>query len=231
MRRILIAFGAIGLATIFLLGPGRSLLPGSLRLQAPAGALVAPAPGPVAPTHDGHEANGASVTRPAIVPPPDGARVDVSTQRAAKAELGYVIETRVVSPDGKPVNDSVIRFYEQVDFFGPREELIGSARTDGQGAAAVTYLPASIGQHDIVVRFAGQGSLVPSVGTTSFEASVVAPPYHSDQPALLAFTRLVPYAAGAIVLAVWGLIAFALFGTARGIAVRADQTYPKEDTA
>jgi hypothetical protein len=231
MRRILIAFGAIGLATIFLLGPGRSLLPGSLRLQAPAGALVAPAPDPVAPTHDGHEANSASATRPAIVPPPDGARVDVSTQRAAKAEQGYVVQTKVVSRDGKPVNDAVVRLYELVDFFGPREELVGSARTDGQGNAVITYLPASIGQHDIVVRFAGQGSLVPSVGTASFEASVAAPPYHTDQPALLAFTRLVPYAAGAIVLAVWGLIAFALFGTVRGIAVRADQTYPKEDTA
>jgi hypothetical protein len=231
MRRILIAFGAIGLATVFLLGPGRSLLPGSLRLQAPAGALVAPAPDAVATTHDGHAASSASATRPAIVPPPDGARVDVSTRRATPAEQGYVVETKVVSRDGKPVNDAVVRFYEQVDFFGPREELIGSARTDGQGAAAITYLPSSTGPHDIVVRFAGQESLVPSVGTASFEASVAAPPYHTDQPALLAFTRLVPYAAGAIVLAVWGLIAFALFGTARGIAVSADQTYAKEDTA
>jgi hypothetical protein len=231
MRRILIAFGAIGIATIFLLGPGRSLLPGSARLQAPAGVFVAPAPDAATPTHEAHEANSAPATRPAIVPPPDGARVDVSTRAAAKAEQGYVVETKVVSPDGKPVNDAVVRLYELVDFFGPREELVGSARTDGQGSAVIPYLPASIGQHDIVVRLAGQGSLVPSVGTASFEASVAAPPYHTDQPALLAFTRLVPYAAGAIVLAVWGLIAFALFGTARGIAVSADQITAKENSA
>jgi len=225
---MLIALAAIGFATVVLLGPGRSLLPAPLRLQLPAGAITSQAPEAVAPTHD---ANSAPAARPAIVPPPGGARVDVATRRAVAVAQGYVVETRVVSPDGKPVNDAVVRFYELVDFFGPREELIGSARTDGQGTATLTYLPATTGQHSIVVRFAGQGSLVPSVGTATFEASLAAPPYRSDQPALLAFTRFVPYAAGAIVLAVWGLIAFALFGSARGIAVRADLTNAKEDTA
>lgn len=231
MRRILITIAALGIATVALLGPGRALLPGSLRLQAPDASVNAPAPEAAAPSHNTGGADNAPGTRPAIVPPPGGARVVVSTRPATKAEQGYLIETRVVSPDGKPVNDTVVRFYEQVDFFGPREELIGSARTDGQGTAAITYLPATIGQRDIVVRFAGQGALGPSVGTATFGASVAAPAYRADQPALLNFTRLVPYAAGAIVLAVWALIAFALLGTARGIAVRADQTHAKEDTA
>lgn len=225
MRRIVIAFAAVAIAAIALLGPGRSLLPSATR---PVSALAAPAPDAAAPTHDTVSAPAA---RAAIAPPPDGARVQVTTRAAAKAELGYIIETRVVSPDGKPVNDAVVRFYELVDFFGPREELIGTARTDGQGNASLTYLPALTGPRDIAVRFAGQGSLVPSVGTATFEATVAAPPYRSDEPALLAFTRLVPYAAGAIVLSVWGLIAFALFGTARGIAVGAAHTRAKEDTA
>jgi hypothetical protein len=228
MRRIVIAFAAVAIAATLLLGPGRSLLPVATR---PVSALATPAPDAVAPTHAGHDTASAPATRVAIAPPPDGARVEVTTRAAAKAELGYVIETRVVSPDGKPVNDAVVRFYQLVDFFGPREELIGTARTDGQGNAALTYLPASTGSHEIAVRFAGQGSLVPSVGTATFEATVASPPYRSDEPVLLAFTRLVPYAAGAIVLSVWGLIAFALFGTARGIAVRAAKTIAKEDTA
>jgi hypothetical protein len=228
MRRIVIAFAAVSIAAIALLGPGRSLLPASTR---PAGALAAPAPDVVAAAHAGHDAASTPAARPAIAQPPDGARVEVTTRAAAKAELGYVIESRVVTPDGRPVNDAVVRFYQLVDFFGPREELIGTARTDGQGNAALTYLPASIGSHDIAVRFAGPGSLVPSEGTPTFEATVATPPYRSDETALLGFTRLVPYAAGAIVLAVWGLIAFALFGTARGIAVRAAKTSAKEDTA
>jgi hypothetical protein len=216
VKRIVTLLAALAVAALALLGPGR--------------ALIAGAPD-AAPTHANHEAISAATQRPRVVPPPDGARVDVSTRGATKVEQGYVVETKVVSREGKPVNDAVVRFYELVDFFGPREELIGTARTDGQGVAALTYLPASTGTHDIVVRFAGQGSLVPSVGTATFEASVAAPPYRSDEPALLAFTRLVPYAAGAIVLSVWGLIAFALFATARGIAVRAGPTTAKEDTA
>jgi len=223
MRRVVIALAAISLAAIALLGPGRSLLPVSTQ---PARALAAAVPDTA--THSGHDAV-TPATRPAIVPPADGARVAVTTRSATKVEQGYVIETRILSPDGKPVNEAVVRFYELVDFFGPREELIGSARTDGQGSAAITYLPASPGQSEIVVRFAGQGSLVPSVGTATFEATVAAPPYRSDQPGLLSFTRLVPYAAGAILLAVWGLIAFALFATARGIAVRAGPKTAKED--
>jgi hypothetical protein len=216
MKRIVIGLGATTmLAAIALLGLGRPF------------AANTPA---AAPTHALHEA-AAATSRSAIVAPPNGARVDITTRGATKVEEGYVVETRIVSRDGKPVSDAIVRFYELVDFFGPREELIGTARTDGQGSATLTYLPAKTGTHDIAVRFAGQGSLVPSVGTATFEATVAAPPYRSDEPALLAFTRLVPYAAGAIVLAVWGLIAFALFGTARGIAVRAAQTSTKEDTA
>lgn len=226
MRRIVIAFAAVAIAAIALLGPGRSLLPAATRPVGPSAT-----PEVAASTHAGHDAVSTPAVRPAIAPPPGGSRVDVTTRGATKVEQGYVIESRVVGPDGKPVNDAVMRFYELVDFFGPREELIGTARTDGQGNAALTYLPASTGSHDVAVRFAGAGSLVPSVGTATFVADVAAPPYRSDEPALLAFTRLVPYAAGAIVLSVWGLIAFALFSTARGIAVRAAHTPAKEDIA
>ncbi len=228
MRRVVIALAAVAIAATLLLGPGRSQLPTATR---PISAQAAPAPDAATATHAGHDAVSVPAARAAIAPPPDGARVEVTTRAATKAELGYIIETRVVRPDGRPVNDAVVRFYDLVDFFGPREELIGTARTDGQGNASLSYLPAATGSHDIAVRFAGQGSLVPSVGTATFEATVATPPYRSDEPALLAFTRLVPYAAGAIVLVVWGLIAFALFGTARGIAVRAAHTSAKEDTA
>jgi hypothetical protein len=227
MRRIVIAAAAVALAAIGLLGPGRSLLPVATQ---PAGGVASPAPDAAA-THDGHDVASTPAARPAITAEPGAARVNVATRPATKVEQGYVVETKVVTAEGRPVNDAVVRFYELVDFFGPREELIGTARTDGQGSAEITYLPASIGQRELVVRFAGQGSLVPSVGTSSLDASVAARTYRSDQPGLLAFTRLVPYAAGAIVLAVWGLIAFALFGTARGIAVRAAKTTAKEDTA
>jgi hypothetical protein len=105
MRRMLITFAAIGIATVALLGPGRSLLPGSLRLQVPD---AAPTAGE-AQAHPTHETSAAPAARPEIVPPPDGARVGVVTRSATKVEQGYVVEARVVTPDSKPVNDAIVR--------------------------------------------------------------------------------------------------------------------------
>ncbi len=48
---------------------------------------------------------------------------------------------------------------------------------------------------------------------------------------LSAFAAGVPYAVGLIVLAVWGLIAFALFGTARGVIGGARSTSRREKPA
>ena len=192
--------------------------------------LVAGAP---AASDDAHAHSGApTVAAPQpIVPPADGSRVTLSTAHAAKLELGYTLSVTVISPAGMPVNDATIRFYDIVDLFGQREELIGSAVTDGQGLTAISYLPAMTGAHQIVARFAGQGTLTPSLGVTTLEATVAAPAYTVDRPALATFSAYVPYAAGVVVLAVWGLIALSLFGTARGVVARANESRRKGDTA
>ncbi|MDP9320197.1 MAG: hypothetical protein M3P16_03755 [Chloroflexota bacterium] len=166
-----------------------------------------------------------------IVPPTDGSRVTLSTAPAAKPELGYTLSVKVISPAGMPVNDATIRFYDIVDLFGQREELVGSAVTDGQGLTAISYLPAATGAHQIVARFAGQGTLTPSLGVTTFEATVAAPTYTVDRPALATFSAYVPYAAAVVVLVVWGLIALSLFGTARGVVARANESRRKGGTA
>lgn len=156
---------------------------------------------------------------------------EVSAQASTKLELGYVISVKLTTSDSRPVNDAPVRFYRKVEFFGPREMLIGSGATDGQGRASLAYLPARTGTHEIVVRFPGRDHLAQAVGQTAFEATIAAPPYRQEPAPLASFTAGVPYVVGVIVLAVWGLIAFALFGTARGIAVRAAHTSAKEDTA
>ena len=224
MKRTLPLLVVAILATIALVAVGRGSF-GGLRLQVSNGSVTAPAATAPAP------GLGAQAAAAPIVPPAGGSRVDVTTAAAARPELGYTIGISVVSPAGKPVNDATIRFYDVVDFFGQREALIGSAVTDGQGRTAITYLPATTGTHLIVARFAGQGSLGPSLGTTTFEAATAAPPYRVDEPRLAAFSRSVPYAAGAVVLAVWSLIALALLGTARGVVADARNTRRKEKTA
>jgi hypothetical protein len=226
MIRKAVPFGAalVGILALLIFG-GAWLL----------GARAQTATGQAAPVASaGAHAHGGTFTVAvpvAIVPPVEGSRVQLTTARAAKPELGYTLSVRITSPAGRPVNDATIRFYELVDFFGQREELIGSATTDGQGLSTITYLPATKGTHTIVARFAGQGALVPSLGIADLDATVAAPAYKVDPPALAAFSRYVPYAAGVVVLVVWSLIAFSMLSTARGVIARADPTHRKGDTA
>jgi hypothetical protein len=222
MMKKAVPFGAAVLAIIAIIVLGSAALTGPARTQ-----VQSP------PASAGHDHGGSlTVAVPqAIVPPADGSRVVLTTGPAAKPELGYTLSAKITSPAGRPVNDATVRFYEVVDFFGQREELIGTATTDGQGGTAITYLPATKGIHTIVARFAGQGNLVPSLGLTYLDAAVSAPAYKVDQQPLANFSKYVPYAAGVVVLVVWSLIALSLFGTARGVIARANPTHRKGDTA
>jgi hypothetical protein len=226
MIRKAVPFGAalVGILALLMFGGAWLLAP---RAQTATGQA---APAASADAH-GHGGTFTVAVPIAIVPPADGSRVQLTTAPAAKPELGYTLSVRITSPAGKPVNDATIRFYDVIDFFGQREELIGTAVTDGQGLTAVTYLPATKGTHRLVARFVGQGSLVPSLGVADLEATVSARPYRVDQPPLAIFSRYVPYAAGVVVLVVWGLIAFSLFSTARGVVARADEKIRKGETA
>jgi len=141
----------------------------------------------------------------------------LETRPSAKPEQGYVLAARLVATDGRPVNEATVRFYDLVEFFGAREMLIGSATTDGQGIATLTYLPAQLGPRAIVAKFAGRAGVAATEGRASLAATVAAQPYTVEPAPLSAFSSKVPYAVGAIVLAVWALIGFALIGTARGV--------------
>lgn len=148
---------------------------------------------------------------------PQRAFLELKASAAAKVEQGYVLAVRVRSADGRPVNEASVRFYEAVELFGEREMYIGSAMTDGQGEGALAYLPAEIGPHAVIARFAGRDQIAPAEGRTTFDARVAAPAYRIEAVPLSGFSRIVTIAVGAIVLSVWALIAFALISTARGI--------------
>lgn len=138
------------------------------------------------------------------------------------AERGYVVEARVTTKDAKPAKDVAVSFYEAVDLLGSREMLIGTATTDGWGRAAVPYLPPEDGRHEIVSRTKATSTLPATEGRTTFEATVVAPPAYSREVLPLAtFSAPLPYVGLVVLLAVWGLFAVALLGTARRIATAA----------
>jgi hypothetical protein len=155
----------------------------------------------------------------------------VEARASTRLELGYVLDARLVTTDGRPVNEATVRFYESVDFFGTREMLLGSAMTDGQGRASFTYLPAQVGTHEIIVKFAGRDHFLATTGRTTLLAEVAAEPYVVEPAPLASFTAKVPYAVGSLVLAVWALIGFALIGTARGVIGGARSNIRKGDTA
>ena len=145
------------------------------------------------------------------------ASIELSTRAAAKAEEGYVLTARARTADGKQINQASIRFYEAVDLFGAREMFLGSAVTDGQGVGTLAYLPARLGSHAIVARYAGRDDIAPAEGRATFEGTVAADGYMAEVVPLADFSKVVTAVVGGIVLFVWALIAFALVSTARGV--------------
>jgi hypothetical protein len=148
---------------------------------------------------------------------PQPTSVQLTAAAATKTEQGYVLAVRLRTADGKSVNEAGVRFYEVVDLLGAREMHIGDATTDGQGGGTLPYLPAQLGSHQIIARFAGRDQAAPAEGRTTFEATVAAPPYQAETIPLSGFSNVVTVGVGAIVLSVWALIAFALISTARGV--------------
>ena len=162
---------------------------------------------------------------------PQKAVVQLTVAAAAKVDQGYVLAVRVRAEDGKPVNEAAIRYYESVDFVGAREMYLGTTTTDGQGQGTFAYLPAQLGTHQIIARFAGRDQLASAEARTTFEATIAAPAYRAEIVPLSGFTTIVSGAVAAIVLTVWALIAFALISTARGVRRGARDLGPKGDLA
>lgn len=157
---------------------------------------------------------------------------DVQVTASAKLEQGYVLGVRLHTSDGRPVNEATVRFYDKVELFGDREMYIGSSITDGQGNTSLRYLPARLGTHELVVRSSSKDHFTAAEGRVTFEATVAAPAYRSEPAPLAAFSALVPYGVGAVVISVWALLAFAFFGTARGVLGGArDHAQKKGDLA
>lgn len=210
--RIVIAVGALLAATLVIQLDLRGMLPGQIHIQIPDTMLVA------APSTGQSSQDDQGAQLPAAAAAPNAARVTMSIQPSATAGHGYVLQAEVRTPAGAPAGDATVGFYETVQFLGPREELLGSATTDAQGNASFTYLPATTGSHAIVARTSGIAKAATGEGRSTLEATVSAPLYRPDIPAITAFQNVVPYGVGAMVLSVWLLIAFALIGTARGVA-------------
>lgn len=219
---------AAAAAFAILVGPGQQLLPSGLRLQSNGSLLAIQPP----TTHVESRGSGVGLApAPVLDPPATAARLSVAVAALEQAERGYSLEVKVLTPEGRALADAPVRFYELVELFGAREMHIGNGTTDGRGVTTLGYLPARTGPHHIVVRSTAQGKVTAGEGRTTFEATVAASEPRFERSALAEFSDRVPYAVGLLVLAVWGLIALALLGTARGVIGGARETSRKGDTA
>lgn len=226
MRKLLPLLAGLAVVAL-LIGPGRQLLPGGLRLQA-GGSLVSGNDIPMDHgTITGIGIAPAAVTNPAA----SAARLGLAAQPLEKTERGYALSTTLTGPDGNAIADATVRFYALVDLFGQREMIIGSSVTDGRGVATLDYLPAQTGTQQIVSRFSGQGKVTAGEGRMQFEATVAAPRPVAEGNPFHSFADRVPYGAALLVFAVWALIGFALIATVRGVIGAAHPSRGKEELA
>lgn len=225
MRRIALVLAGIA-ATAAIVASARALLPPTSLLQ-PGVALTTPA----ARVEAGSESSPAPAPA-AFRPGPNAARVALVAAPAEKLAQGYALRVHLSAPDGTPLNEAAVTYYEIVDLFGQREMLIGRTTTDGSGDGQLLYLPARLGEHRIVARAPGRGQVTPGEARITFDAQVAAAPYRTAPAPMAAFTDVLPMVVGGVVLAVWALIAFALLATARGVLGGArDHAHEKGDLA
>ena len=131
----------------------------------------------------------------------------------SRGDRGYILDARVVTKEGRPVANAVVRFYDVANTFGTQDMLIGAAATDGQGTVSISYKPAQVGTHQIIARPAN-AQLVATDGHATFDATVVAPSaYSRDRLPLASFSANLPLVGAAVVFFVWALFAFVLFGS------------------
>lgn len=210
IRKVVPLAVAVAIAAV-LLGPARQFLPS----MSSGGDATAAGHGSI--VDEQRPSMVGLAPAPILSPAASAARITLAAEALAKTEHGYLLTATAIGPDGRPLADAAVRFFELVELFGQREMLLGTGTTDGRGIAALAYLPAQTGRHQMVARTGSLGRVTAGEGRVAFQATVAKAQAATQPSAFAAFSDRVPYAAGVIVLAVWGLIGYALFGTARGV--------------
>ena len=124
-----------------------------------------------------------------------------------------------------------VEFYQHVEFFGPRDALLGTAKTDATGVAVLLYQPAVRGKQSIVARLAEGGGFAKSEGTATIEIRDVDEPYEAEPMPLAAVRQWLPAALGGVVVLVWALLLGVLVTTAAGIRAVARRSEARRTTA
>jgi hypothetical protein len=105
-------------------------------------------------------------------------------KRGKDIEGEYWVMATLTTVEGRYVAERAVEIVEPIDFFGRREASLGTAATDGTGLAAVMYLPAQAGQHQIVARFAGDAEYAASEDELLVDVAEAISPFPEEAPPL-----------------------------------------------
>ncbi len=151
-------------------------------------------------------ASGAEPPQPAPV-----LKVIGASPGRAKGQL--TISATLTAPDGKPLGGREVSFYQRVDILGPREASLGTATTDSTGTASLAYQPAQAGKQTIGARYAGGEGFGKAEAAATIDVAQAAELYPAEPAPFGLVGEWLPYALGATVLAVWGVLLAVLVGT------------------
>ena len=118
----------------------------------------------------------------------------------------YAITAILTTADGRYVAKRAVQFVENVDFFGRRSALLGTAVTDSTGFALVVYQPSQAGQHAIVARFAGDKQYAASDVTIALDATEAVPPFTEQPLPLVSIGRWLSISLAVLGVAFWAVL-------------------------
>lgn len=113
---------------------------------------------------------------------------------------------------GSPITRAEVHFYTEAEFAGTKGEMeIGSAQTNENGAAAMTYKPTETGNQKITAKFEGAGLSGPTEQSTELLVKSAQPAYTVAPRGLEALSDLGPWMIILIIATVWSIFFLVLY--------------------
>ncbi|MBI4494632.1 MAG: Ig-like domain repeat protein [Chloroflexi bacterium] len=114
--------------------------------------------------------------------------------------------------NGSPVAKATVRFLVDTEFAGTKGQMeIGAARTDANGAAAVSYKPTFPGTQQITAHFEGMGLFAESEQSLRLQVREAEPAYVVAPRGLEGVSDRIPIGVAVVLLSIWSTFTFVLY--------------------
>jgi len=162
--------------------------------------------------------------------PTDGAEQTVlralPSGSQAPGQQSITFTAKLESRQDQPVGGAPVTFYVLTDVFGERLMKVGEVLTDTTGTASLVYKPTWVGDHTVVVRFDGDNAHASAQSSFQFSATGPVPVHEDPAFGLAPLRQWLPFAMGAVVLALWAVLGLVVVRTVVGIPAAASTVEP-----